>query len=157
MSSATAGTNAGCGYSPFGRSAEAGSVVCLSGDMGAGKTAFAVGIGQGWGATTPLTSPTFNLIHEHRRSSDKSRLYHLDCYRLRGPADAETIGLDDVLSSQGVVILEWPENIVPVLPKERLWVELRVLELTRRNFILEGIGKRYEELLNKFRESTFGV
>jgi tRNA threonylcarbamoyladenosine biosynthesis protein TsaE len=85
------------------------------------------------------------------------RLFHLDCYRLRGPSDAESIGLDDVLSAQGAVILEWPENISAVLPKERLWVELRVLELTRRNFVMEGIGKRYEELLNKFREATFGV
>ncbi len=134
-----------------------GDVVCLSGDMGAGKTAFAVGIGKGWGAKTPLTSPTFNLIHEHRRDSDNMRLYHLDCYRLGGALDAETIGLDDVISGRGAVILEWPENINAVLPKERLWVELRVLELTRRNFIMEGVGKRYEELLNKFRESTFGV
>jgi tRNA threonylcarbamoyladenosine biosynthesis protein TsaE len=134
-----------------------GDVICLSGDMGAGKTAFAVGIGKGWGASTPLTSPTFNLIHEHRRESDGMRLFHLDCYRLRGPSDAESIGLDDVLSAQGAVILEWPENISAVLPKERLWVELRVLEMTRRNFVMEGAGKRYEELLNKFREATFGV
>ncbi|NWF69929.1 MAG: tRNA (adenosine(37)-N6)-threonylcarbamoyltransferase complex ATPase subunit type 1 TsaE [Chloroflexi bacterium] len=134
-----------------------GDVICLSGDMGAGKTAFAVGIGKGWGATTPVTSPTFNLIHEHRREKDTMRLYHLDCYRLRGPADAETIGLDDLFNRRGALILEWPENISVLLPKERLWIELRVLELTRRNFILEGTGKRYEELVNKFRESTFGV
>jgi tRNA threonylcarbamoyladenosine biosynthesis protein TsaE len=125
--------------------------------MGAGKTAFAVGIGKGWGSATQLTSPTFNLVHEHRRDSDAMRLFHLDCYRLRGPSDAESIGLDDVLNARGAVILEWPENITSVLPKDRLWVELRVLEHTRRNFLLEGTGKRYEELLNKFREATFGV
>lgn len=132
-------------------------VICLSGDMGAGKTAFAVGIGKGWGSVTPITSPTFNLIHEHRREKDAMRLFHLDCYRLRGPSDAETIGLDEVLNARGAVILEWPENITAILPKERLWIELRVLELTRRNFVFEGTGKRYEELLNTFREATFGV
>jgi tRNA threonylcarbamoyladenosine biosynthesis protein TsaE len=136
---------------------QAGDIVCLSGDMGAGKTAFAIGIGKGWGAKTPLTSPTFNLIHQHQRENDSVRLYHLDCYRLRSVADAESIGMDDVLDGRGIVIFEWPEKIASILPKERLWVELRILEHTRRNFILEGTGKRYEELVNKFKDATFGV
>jgi tRNA threonylcarbamoyladenosine biosynthesis protein TsaE len=135
----------------------AGDIVCLSGDMGAGKTAFAAGIGKGWGAKTPLTSPTFNLIHEHVRDKDSQRLFHLDCYRLESAFDAENIGLDDILSGRGPVILEWPEHIEPALPKERLWVELRILEPTRRNFIFNASGKRYEELVKQFRESTFGV
>jgi tRNA threonylcarbamoyladenosine biosynthesis protein TsaE len=136
---------------------QAGDVICLSGDMGAGKTVFAAGIGKGWGALTPLTSPTFNIVHEHRRAKDSQRLLHLDCYRLQSVADAESIGLDDILDGSGPVILEWPEHIEPALPRQRLWIELRVLEPTRRNFILEAFGKRYEELLQKFRESTFGV
>lgn len=133
-------------------------IICLSGDMGVGKTAFSIGIGKGWGAKTLLTSPTFNLIHEHRRDSDNQRLYHLDCYRLMGPEDTEGIGLDEVLDSKrGPIIFEWPERIEEILPKERLWIELRILEPTRRNFIFEGVGKHYEELLKKFREITFGV
>ena len=135
----------------------AGDIICLSGDMGAGKTAFAAGIGKGWGAKTPLTSPTFNLIHEHVRDKDSQRLFHLDCYRLESAFDAENIGLDDVLNGRGPVIFEWPEHIESVLPKERLWVELRILEPTRRNFIFNAVGKRYEELVRQFRESTFGV
>jgi tRNA threonylcarbamoyladenosine biosynthesis protein TsaE len=136
---------------------EAGDLLCLSGDMGAGKTVLAAGIGKGWGAKTPLTSPTFNLVHEHRRDKDSQRLYHLDCYRLNGSADADSIGLEDILNGHGAVILEWPEHIETVLPRERLWIELRILEPTRRNFILEAHGKRYEELLAKFRESSFGI
>ncbi len=135
----------------------AGDIICLSGDMGAGKTAFAAGVGKGWGAKTPLTSPTFNLIHEHVREKDKQRLFHLDCYRLENALDAENIGLDDVLNGRGPVIFEWPEHIESILPKERLWVELRILETTRRNFIFNAVGKRYEELVKQFRESTFGV
>lgn len=136
---------------------QAGDVICLSGDMGAGKTVFSSGIGKGWGAVAPLTSPTFNIVHEHRRNADEQKLLHLDCYRLQSAADAESIGLDDILDGTGPVILEWPEHIETVLPRQRLWVELRVLEPTRRNFILEASGKRYEELLHKFRESTFGI
>lgn len=136
---------------------QAGDVICLSGDMGAGKTVFSAGIGQGWGAQYPLTSPTFNLVHEHRRESDKTRLYHLDCYRLTSAADADSIGLDDILNGRGVVIFEWPERIMSVLPKNRLWIQLRIVESTRRNLIFEGEGQRYRELIEKFRQVTYGV
>jgi tRNA threonylcarbamoyladenosine biosynthesis protein TsaE len=136
---------------------QAGDVICLSGDMGAGKTVFAAGIGAGWGATEPLTSPTFNLIHVHRREKDRQRLYHLDCYRLESPQDAEGIGLDDVLDGSGPVIFEWPEHIEGVLPPQRLWIELRIMEPTRRNFVFNASGARYESLVRQFQESTFGV
>ncbi len=132
-----------------------GDVLCLAGDMGAGKTVFAAGIGTGWGATAPLTSPTFNLAHPHTREKDKLTLYHVDCYRLRDAADAETIGLDDMFTEQNVLILEWPERIEPTLPAERLWIELRVLEPTRRNFVFEAVGKRYETLLAQFQDTSF--
>jgi tRNA threonylcarbamoyladenosine biosynthesis protein TsaE len=134
-----------------------GDVICLSGDMGAGKTVFASGIGKGWGAKQLLTSPTFNLVHEHTRDADNQRLFHLDCYRLEKPADAEAIGLDEILNGRGPVILEWPEHIERALPPQRLWIELRVLEPTRRNFTFHGSGKRYEELISKFRDATFGL
>ncbi len=134
-----------------------GDVICLSGDLGAGKTAFAAGVGAGWGAKTPLTSPTFNLVHEHEHAANSQILFHLDCYRLHTVADAETIGIDDILSRRGAVIVEWPEHIVTTLPRERLWVELRIIEPTRRNFLFEATGKRYETLLEQFRGASFGV
>jgi tRNA threonylcarbamoyladenosine biosynthesis protein TsaE len=136
---------------------QAGDILCLAGDLGAGKTAFASGIGEGWGVKTPLTSPTFNLVHEHEREADSQILYHLDCYRLHDPAAADTIGIDDILSGRGPVIVEWPENIEAILPRERLWIDLRIIEPTRRNFIFEASGKRYETLLEQFRSSSFGV
>jgi tRNA threonylcarbamoyladenosine biosynthesis protein TsaE len=136
---------------------QAGDILCLAGDLGAGKTAFASGIGEGWGVKTPLTSPTFNLVHEHEREADSQILYHLDCYRLHDPAAADTIGIDDILSGRGPVIVEWPENIEAILPRERLWIDLRIIEPTRRNFIFEANGKRYETLLEQFRSSSFGV
>ncbi len=136
---------------------EPGDVICLSGDMGAGKTMFAIGIGRGWGTKVPLTSPTYNLIHEHRRDKDNKRLYHLDCYRLESTDETEQIGLDDVLAGRGPVILEWPEHIEEVLPEKRLWIELRILEPTRRNFIFNATGERYEELLKAFQEAAFGI
>jgi tRNA threonylcarbamoyladenosine biosynthesis protein TsaE len=134
-----------------------GDVICLSGDMGAGKTVFAAGIGAGWGAKIPVSSPTFNLVHDHTREQDKMHLYHLDCYRLERASDADTIGIDDILCSKGAIILEWPEHILKVLPSERLWIDIRVLEPTRRNFSFQANGKRYEQLITRFREQSFGV
>ena len=137
---------------------QAGDVVCLSGDMGAGKTVFTSGIGLGWGTRNPITSPTYNLVHEHRRDKDKLRLYHLDCYRLDGGLDAASIGLDDILDDkQAIIIFEWPERIEDILPGNRLWIELRVLDESRRNFVFEGKGKRYQDLIKQFQEATFGV
>lgn len=141
----------------LGKLLTAGDVICLSGEMGAGKTVFASGIGQGWGSRYPLTSPTFNLVHEHRRAADDLRLYHLDFYRLAGDQDADSIGFDDLVDETGIVLLEWPERLTDTLPDERLWIELRVIESTRRNLVLEGTGKRYQELIASFRAATFGV
>lgn len=128
-----------------------GDVICLSGDMGAGKTVFSVGIGKGWGSLTPITSPTFNLVHVHERPSDTQRLYHLDCYRLHSPEEAEAIGLDDILNGSGAAIFEWPENILAALPAHRLWIDLRILEPNRRSLMITATGPRYERLLQDFR------
>jgi tRNA threonylcarbamoyladenosine biosynthesis protein TsaE len=136
---------------------EPGDVIALAGDLGAGKTAFAIGIGVGWGATIPLTSPTFNLVHEHEREADKQILFHLDCYRLHTAASADAIGIEAILSGRGPVIVEWPEHVEAALPRERLWIELRIIEPTRRNFVFEATGKRYETLLQQFRDTSFGV
>lgn len=135
----------------------AGDVVCLSGDMGAGKTVFTGGIGKGWGTLAPVTSPTYNLVHEHRREKDKQRLFHLDCYRLASAADADTVGLDDILDSDGTVVFEWPERIEKALPKHRLWVHLSILDANQRNFVFEGTNKHYRDLIDKFRALTFGI
>lgn len=136
---------------------QAGDVICLSGDMGAGKTVFAAGIGAGWGSRQPLTSPTYSLVHQHIRDADDQRLHHLDCYRLEDAAEAEGIGLDDILDGEGPVVMEWPERIQDVLPEDRLWVELRILEVTRRNLIFNAQGRRHQAIIAAFRSQTFGV
>jgi len=133
-----------------------GDVICLSGDMGAGKTVLTSGIGAGWGSLYPVTSPTFVLVHEHKREKDRQRLYHLDCYRLENPSDVTSIGFDDLLDS-GTLIIEWPERIESALPSDYLWVNLRVVDDTRRNLIFKGNSPYYLNLITKFREKTFGA
>lgn len=139
----------------LGKLLKAGMLVCLAGDMGAGKTVLSSGIGQGWGTVNRVTSPTFTIVHEHRREADKQRLYHLDCYRLNDSSDLDSIGFDDILDSEGIVIVEWPERIIDALPKERLWIEMKVVDDTRRNISIEAEGKEHQALLDIFRSSMF--
>ncbi|MGJ3239392.1 MAG: tRNA (adenosine(37)-N6)-threonylcarbamoyltransferase complex ATPase subunit type 1 TsaE [Anaerolineae bacterium] len=141
----------------LGRLLQAGDVICLSGDMGAGKTVFSSGIGKGWGSHHKVTSPTYNLVHQHTRDADDTLLYHLDCYRMQNLDEIDTIGFDDMIDSKGIVIIEWAERIETALPTDHLWIELRVVEEMRRNFILEASGDHYEQLLKEFRAVIFGI
>lgn len=131
--------------------------LCLSGQLGAGKTMLARGVGRGWGATTRVTSPTFVLVNQYPRLHDGCILYHVDCYRLESEADVVTAGLEDILIAPGAYMIEWPERIKPWLPEDRLWLELLHVDVTRRKLRFSASGPRSEELLNNFKRSAFGV
>ena len=130
-------------------------LVCLSGDLGAGKTTLVSGVARGWGALDPASSPTFVLLNEYRRA-DSAVLYHLDAYRLNGAREALEAGLADVLDEGGDLLVEWPERILPALPAERLWVSMGWIEEEKRSLRFEAAGRRYERLLNEFRQLAFG-
>lgn len=134
-----------------------GDILCLYGALGAGKTAFARGVGRGWGAIPGVTSPTFVLVHEHTRQADDLRLIHVDAYRLAGPEDALTFGLDELLADRHPVLIEWPERVAELLPAERLNITFNFLDSERRQIFFEALGKSYEDLLEAFRRRTFGA
>ena len=138
----------------LGQLLRAGDVICLSGDLGAGKTVYSRGIGAGWGAATPLTSPTFNLVHEHGRAVDDARLFHIDCYRISGPRDADSIGLDDILDCKATALLEWPERIQAALPSARMWIDIVDGGGSQRHFAFRACGERYVSLLARYRQLT---
>ncbi len=130
-----------------------GDVICLSGALGAGKTVFSRGIGAGWGATVPLTSPTYNLAHEHERPADMARLYHLDCYRLDGAREAELLGVHEILEDYVIVIFEWPERVLDILPDEHLWIDFSLREDDGRDLRFSAIGARHLTRLNELRRA----
>lgn len=141
----------------LGQRLTSGDVICLSGELGAGKTVFSRGIGAGWGAAVPLTSPTYNLAHEHERPVDGARLYHLDFYRVSGAREAETLGFDEILDSGAVVILEWPQRILDALPAEHLWIDITMRQDEAREIDFDARGERYQALIHELRGQQPGL
>ena len=106
----------------LGQLAENGTVVLLSGELGAGKTCFAQGVARGLGVpeSHPVTSPTFVIMNQYPA---RLTLYHFDLYRLGGPDDLETIGAEDVLGQDGLCLVEWPEQAGLDVPALRVRFE----------------------------------
>ncbi|EHQ87770.1 tRNA (adenosine(37)-N6)-threonylcarbamoyltransferase complex ATPase subunit type 1 TsaE [Desulfosporosinus youngiae] len=126
-----------------------GDVVALIGDLGAGKTAFAQGIGEGLGVAGPMTSPTFTLIHEYKGYADESqiRLIHMDLYRLRHPEEAEIIGIEDAFVDDAVCLIEWPEIAKDYLPDDRLSVEIQGSGDMPREIIFRALDSSWKQRL----------
>jgi tRNA threonylcarbamoyladenosine biosynthesis protein TsaE len=103
------------------RAAAPGDLVCLWGDLGAGKTELAKGFGTGLGVAATINSPTFVLMSEY---AGRLPLFHVDLYRLAGPEEAIQGGLLDDRQSAGVTVVEWPDRLGRALPAARLDVRL---------------------------------
>jgi len=132
-----------------------GEVVCLTGDLGTGKTSFVQGIGEGLRVVDRVTSPTFTLVNEYR--GGRLWLYHVDLYRIVDAKAALLFGLDDYLYGDGVCAIEWAERVRNLWPEEHLDVSLRHIDTTKRGLTMHGYGERYERLLQQFRRRAFGV
>jgi tRNA threonylcarbamoyladenosine biosynthesis protein TsaE len=144
--------------SRLGGALETGDVICLQGDLGAGKTTFVQGIAQGWGSLDSVSSPTFILVNVYRRADQRggmTPLFHMDAYRLDSEPEAEELDLDSMLA-QGALLIEWPERMNRLIPKERLWVNLEHIDEEEREMKFKASGKRYDELLEVIRHGTFG-
>ena len=104
-----------------------GDVVLLDGDMGAGKTVFAKGVAKGLGIEEEVTSPTYAYMNDY-----DGRLFHYDCYRIESVGQAEALGLADYFDMGGICLVEWAQNIAPLLPKSVKRVEIRKLSEEQR-------------------------
>lgn len=116
-------------------------IICLDGELGAGKTVFTKGIAQALGIKDNITSPTFTIIKEY---NGELPLYHMDVYRLDGATDG--IGIEEYFTKGGVVVIEWSETIKDILPADRLDIKIKVVDENSRLFVIKPYGKKYEEL-----------
>ncbi|MBW6519461.1 MAG: tRNA (adenosine(37)-N6)-threonylcarbamoyltransferase complex ATPase subunit type 1 TsaE [Desulfoarculaceae bacterium] len=109
----------------LGQCAQPGDVICLDGDLGAGKTTLTQAIAQGLGvpAGDYVTSPSFAILHEYQ---GRLPLYHMDFYRLTGAADIQDMGLDEYFFLSGLSVLEWSARAGDLVPATRLKINLTI-------------------------------
>jgi tRNA threonylcarbamoyladenosine biosynthesis protein TsaE len=132
------------------RNLQGGEIILLSGALGTGKTVLAKGIAQGLGINkNNVISPTFVLLRVHK---GRHQLQHFDLYRLRTVEDIFALGYEEYFYSQAVTLIEWPERLKFLLPKEFLKIKLSMKGKFKRYFKFIAKGKKHKQLLDKIHE-----
>lgn len=135
----------------LGKLLQAGDVVCLNGELGAGKTTLTKSIGLGLGVDDYITSPTFSLINEYE---GRILLYHFDVYRLENTEELYDLGFDEYFYGRGVSIIEWADKIESFLPKERIVLDIENTKNTdERKINITIYGDRYKEILEELERN----
>ena len=133
----------------IGESAQAGDLVLLVGDLGAGKTCLTQGIARGLGLTDHTSSPSFVLVKEY---PGRLYLYHIDLYRLDNIAEIEELGLDEYLYGNGICVIEWADKALNSLPEEHVLIRIEHMAENERQFLFEAKGQRHIDLLAQLKE-----
>ena len=123
----------------FAESLKDGDIVCLNGDLGAGKTVFVRGISSYFGIED-ISSPTFTIVNEYKGTKD---INHFDVYRLSNEDEFYDCGLDEYFG-EGICIIEWSDIIKDALPSEYIDVRIQKIDEDERNIIIEKIGERMD-------------
>lgn len=125
--------------------AKSGDIICLTGDLGTGKTHMSKGIAEGLGITDHITSPTFNIVNEYH--SGRLNLYHFDVYRVNDPDEIYAIGFDEYIFGNGVSLIEWANYIEEIIPNEYLYINIKKIPEKGENFrkiTIEAFGPSYD-------------
>lgn len=125
------------GWTEVNKTKNSNWLVCLSGDLGGGKTTFTQGLAEEFGVKEIVNSPTFLIMKKYyssKKDNKKYTFYHFDCYRLSGYQDVLALGWDDIMKGENnIIIVEWPEKIEEILPEKRLNLKFEfVNENTRK-------------------------
>lgn len=115
-----------------------GDILALTGDLGAGKTHFTMGVAESLQITDYITSPTFTIVNEYRNG--RLPLFHFDAYRLGDPEELMEIGFEEYTTAGGVILIEWANIVAEILPGETIWIQIErqdMVDMNSRNIILE--------------------
>lgn len=130
----------------LGRFLERGDMVCLTGDLGAGKTTISKSIALGLDVHEAVTSPTFTIIHEY---DGRLPLYHFDVYRINNIEEMYDIGYEEYFYGNGVCIVEWASQIEELIPQEHLWIDIKLGDgLNSRELYFTGTG-RFQKIIEE--------
>ena len=110
-------------------------VIALTGDLGAGKTTFTQGFAKGLGIKDKIISPTFVLIREHKILNRKGLLFHIDLYRLDEKISIKHLGIDELINSDNLVLIEWAEKLAE-LPKDTIKISIQKMGLNKRKILI---------------------
>ena len=106
----------------IGKEASKGTVFCLKGDLGVGKTVFTQGFAKGLDINEPINSPTFTIVQEYHEG--KMPFYHFDVYRIGDVSEMDEIGYEDYFYGDGVCFVEWAELIMELIPDDAVWIKI---------------------------------
>lgn len=131
----------------LGKLVEKGDIICLTGDLGAGKTTLTKSIAKGLEVKGDVTSPTFNIIKEY---TGRLPVYHFDLYRIGHVDEMYDIGYEEYFYGSGVCIIEWASQIRELIPEEHLWIEIKLGDtIDSREFYMRGTTKHYERIVEE--------
>lgn len=131
----------------LGQLLKTGDILCLNGDLGAGKTTLTKSIGIGLGVQEYITSPTFALINQY---NGRIPVYHFDVYRLENVNEIYDLGFDDYFYGKGVCIIEWADKIETMIPKDRIVIDIKNgNNIDERILKITGYGNRFNELVKE--------
>ncbi|WP_249322843.1 tRNA (adenosine(37)-N6)-threonylcarbamoyltransferase complex ATPase subunit type 1 TsaE [Wansuia hejianensis] len=133
----------------LGKLLKSGDILCLNGDLGAGKTTMTKSIGIGLDVEEYITSPTFALINQYR---GRIPVYHFDVYRLENVDELYDLGFDEYFFGNGVCIIEWAEKINKMIPKEKIVINIQKGNNENERILhIDGYGKSYEDIIKELK------
>jgi len=118
-----------------------GDTVALSGDLGAGKTAFTRGLVRFFSPSSRVTSPTFSLVNEYKMTNNNSKIFHFDMYRINSEEDLLSIGFYDYLGESNIIIIEWFDKIADFFDENTIRINIVKLNGDERKIIFERAEK----------------
>lgn len=134
----------------LGSIAQPGDVICLNGELGAGKTSLTQAIAQGLEvpASCYVTSPSFAILQEY---PGRIPLYHMDFYRLKDSLDVENLGFEEYFYLSGLTVIEWSDKATDLLPETRLALNLQIVQQDKRIIYCTHMTESWEKRLNRLK------